>query len=55
MGALKPRGPSGPMEAVREGRVYVVRIPVEGGDGRVVIALDADEAQELGRLLLEVL
>jgi hypothetical protein len=41
------------MEAVREGRSYIVRIPVESGDGRVVIALDAQEAQELGRLLSE--
>ena len=51
MGALKPRGTSGPIEAAKEGRAYVLRIPVEGEGGRVVIALDAGEARELGLML----
>lgn len=30
MAAMKPRTSDGPMEAVREGRVIVVRVPLEG-------------------------
>jgi hypothetical protein len=52
VGALKPRGPIGPMEATREGRTYVVRIPVDKDGERVVITLGAAEAQELAALLI---
>jgi hypothetical protein len=51
MGALKPRAGSGPLEAAKEGRRYVVRLPMDDG-GRLVVVLDAQEAQELARLLL---
>ena len=51
MGALKPRAGSGPLEATKEGRTYVIRVPMDDG-GRLVVTLDAQEAQELARLLL---
>jgi hypothetical protein len=50
MGAMKPRTSNGPIEVVREGRHYVMRIPMDDGD-RLVIALAAGEAEELGHLL----
>ncbi|NDB19011.1 MAG: DUF3117 domain-containing protein [Actinobacteria bacterium] len=50
MTAMKPRTGDGPMEAVKEGRHIIVRIPVEGG-GRVVLQMNADEARELGEVV----
>jgi hypothetical protein len=50
MGAMKPRTSKGPIEVVREGRHYVMRIPMDDGD-RLVIALAPGEAEELGQLL----
>lgn len=46
MAAMKPRTGDGPMEAVREGRVIVVRVPLEGG-GRLVVSVNDAEAKEL--------
>ncbi|NYJ66102.1 hypothetical protein HNR16_000890 [Pseudoclavibacter chungangensis] len=34
------------MEAVREGRLIIVRVPLEGG-GRLVFSANDDEAREL--------
>jgi hypothetical protein len=51
MGAMKPRTGSGPLEAAKEGRTYVIRIPMDD-EGRLVVTLDAEEAQELARLLV---
>lgn len=47
MAAMKPRTGDGPMEVVKEGRVIVMRVPLEGG-GRLVVALTPDEARDLG-------
>jgi hypothetical protein len=52
MAAQKPRTGDGPMEAVREGKVIVVKIPLEGG-GRLVISVTPDEAGELRDALAE--
>ena len=46
MAAMKPRTGDGPMEVTKEGRGIIMRVPVEGG-GRLVVELNADEAQEL--------
>lgn len=46
MAAMKPRTGDGPMEAVREGRLIIVRVPLEGG-GRLVVSVNNDEAQAL--------
>lgn len=51
MGAMKPRTGSGPLEAAKEGRRYVIRVPMDDG-GRLVVTLDTEEAQELARLLV---
>lgn len=51
MGAMKPRTGSGPIEATKEGRKYVIRVPMDDG-GRLVMTLDPTEAAELSRLLL---
>jgi hypothetical protein len=53
MAAMKPRTGDGPMEVTKEGRSYVMRVPLEGG-GRLVVELKADEAKELGETLLAV-
>ncbi|MEI2643622.1 MAG: DUF3117 domain-containing protein [Candidatus Nanopelagicales bacterium] len=50
MAAMKPRTGDGPMEVTKEGRGYVMRVPLEGG-GRLVVEISRDEAQELGGLL----
>ena len=47
MAAMKPRTGDGPMEVAKEGRVIVMRVPLEGG-GRLVVALTPDEARDLG-------
>ncbi len=38
------------MEVVKEGRSYVLRMPLEGG-GRLVVEINADEVKELGAAL----
>ena len=50
MAAMKPRTGEGPMEAAKEGRYIIMRIPTEGG-GRSVIQLTPDEARELATVL----
>ncbi|MDR2723511.1 MAG: DUF3117 domain-containing protein [Cellulomonadaceae bacterium] len=50
MSAMKPRTGDGPMEAVKEGRGIVMRVPLEGG-GRLVVEMAPDEARELGEKL----
>ncbi len=54
MVAMKPRTGDGPMEAVHEGRSIVMRIPAEGG-GRLVLELNAEEAQQMADALAEVI
>ena len=51
MAAMKPRTGDGPLEVVKEGRGYVMRVPLEGG-GRLVVELNGDEAKDLGDKLL---
>ena len=50
MAAMKPRTGDGPLEAVKEGRLIVVRVPLEGG-GRLVVSINDEEAAELRRAL----
>jgi len=38
------------MEAVKEGRLIIVRVPLEGG-GRLVVSVNPDEAMELHGVL----
>ena len=52
MAAMKPRTGDGPMEAVKEGRLIIVRVPLEGG-GRLVVSVNDAEAKELGAHLRE--
>ena len=47
MAAMKPRTGDGPLEATKEGRGIVMRVPLEGG-GRLVVELAPDEAAALG-------
>ncbi|MFT3714538.1 MAG: DUF3117 domain-containing protein [Gordonia sp. (in: high G+C Gram-positive bacteria)] len=53
MAAMKPRMGDGPLEAVKEGRGIVVRIPIDGG-GRLVVELNDEEASNLADVLREV-
>ena len=53
MAAMKPRTGDGPMEVTKEGRGYVMRVPLEGG-GRLVVSVNDDEAKELHGVLGEV-
>lgn len=53
MAAMKPRTGDGPLEVTKEGRGYVMRVPLEGG-GRLVVELNAEEAKNLGNSLLAV-
>jgi hypothetical protein len=53
MAAMKPRTGDGPLEVTKEGRGYVMRVPLEGG-GRLVVELNGDEAKDLGQALLAV-
>lgn len=53
MAAMKPRTGDGPLEAVKEGRVIVVRVPLEGG-GRLVVSVNDEEAAALHTALGEV-
>jgi hypothetical protein len=48
---MKPRTGDGPMEVTKEGRSYVMRVPLEGG-GRLVVELNAAEVKELGEKLI---
>ncbi|MFY9331254.1 MAG: DUF3117 domain-containing protein [Candidatus Nanopelagicales bacterium] len=50
MAAMKPRTGDGPMEVTKEGRSYVMRVPLEGG-GRLVVELNVAEVTELGEKL----
>lgn len=50
MAAMKPRTGDGPMEAVKEGRVIIVKVPLEGG-GRLVVSVNDAEARELHEVL----
>ena len=52
MAAMKPRTGDGPLEATKEGRVIIMRIPSEGG-GRLVIELTPDEASALAEALAQ--
>ncbi|GAB3564970.1 DUF3117 domain-containing protein [Spelaeicoccus albus] len=52
MAAMKPRTGDGPMEASKEGRGVIMRVPLEGG-GRLVVELTADEAGELASSLAD--
>ena len=53
MAAMKPRTSDGPLEVTKEGRGYVMRVPLEGG-GRLVVELNGEEAKDLGDKLLAV-
>ena len=53
MAAMKPRTGDGPLEVTKEGRGYVMRVPLEGG-GRLVVELNGEEAKDLGAKLLEL-
>ena len=53
MAAMKPRTGDGPMEAVKEGRLIIVRVPLEGG-GRLVVSVNDEEAAELHSVLAGV-
>jgi len=53
MAAMKPRTGDGPMEAVKEGRLIIVRVPLEGG-GRLVVSVNDAEAKELYDVLGQV-
>ena len=53
MAAMKPRTGDGPIEAVKEGRLIIVRVPLEGG-GRLVVSVNDAEAKELHDALAEV-
>jgi Protein of unknown function (DUF3117) len=50
MAAMKPRTGDGPMEVVKEGRGFILRLPLEGG-GRLVVEMSADEVRQLGDTL----
>lgn len=52
MAAMKPRTGDGPLEVVKEGRGIVLRMPLEGG-GRLVVEMNADEANALGEAVKE--
>ena len=53
MAAMKPRTGDGPLEATREGRDIIMRVPLEGG-GRLVVQLDDEEASALSDALGDV-
>ena len=53
MAAMKPRTGDGPLEAVKEGKKIVMRVPADGG-GRLVVELSPEEATELGAELVAV-
>ncbi|GAB3586582.1 DUF3117 domain-containing protein [Calidifontibacter terrae] len=47
MAAMKPRTGDGPLEVTKEARSILLRMPLEGG-GRLVVEMNAEEAQALG-------
>lgn len=51
---MKPRTGDGPMECPKEGRGYVLRVPLEGG-GRLVVELTAADVKELGAVLADTI
>jgi len=53
MGAMKPRTGAGPIEVEKERGQFVIRVPMDDGE-RLVVALDAQEAEALGRLLVKL-
>lgn len=53
MAAMKPRTGDGPMEVTKEGRSLIMRVPIDGG-GRLVLEINADEAQALKECLVGV-
>lgn len=53
MGALKPREGPGELEAAREARRVIVRIPVDERAERVVFTVDDQEAKELATRLAD--
>lgn len=46
MAAMKPRTGDGPMEAVKESRLIIVKVPADGG-GRLQFSVNDAEAKEL--------
>ena len=50
---MKPRTGDGPVEAVKENRSIILKLPVDGG-GRIVLELNAEEAAALADVLNEV-
>ena len=54
MAAMKPRTGDGPLEAVKEGRLIIVRVPLEGG-GRLVVSINDAEAADLHKAISGVL
>ncbi|HEY8718759.1 DUF3117 domain-containing protein [Pengzhenrongella sp.] len=50
MAAMKPRTGDGKLEVTKEGRGFVMRVPLEGG-GRLVVELNATEALALREAL----
>ncbi|HZK05777.1 MAG TPA: DUF3117 domain-containing protein [Actinomycetaceae bacterium] len=50
MAAMKPRTGDGPLEVTKEGRGFVMRVPLEGG-GRLVVELNQEEIDELAGTL----
>ena len=50
MAAMKPRTGDGPLEAVKEGRSIIMRMPLEGG-GRLVLEISPEEVKDLAAAL----
>lgn len=50
MAAMKPRTGDGPLEVTKEGRGFVMRVPLEGG-GRLVVELNQAEVNDLAAAL----
>ncbi len=46
MAAMKPRTGDGPLEVTKEGRGFVMRVPLEGG-GRLVVEINQAEVDAL--------
>ena len=50
MAAQKPRTGDGPMEATREGRLIILKMPLEGG-GRMAVSMNDEVHKILGKVL----
>lgn len=50
MAAMKPRTGDGPLEVTKEGRGFVMRVPLEGG-GRLVVEMNQDEVNALAEAM----